>query len=76
MTRFRHSATGPPSALEPVRIGAYLHSAHELFRVEGVNGERALVENCRSGDLIDVPVSELAGLEPVRANDQGARRAA
>jgi hypothetical protein len=37
-----------------VRIGAYLHSAQDLYRVEGVSGERALVEDCRSGNLIDV----------------------
>jgi hypothetical protein len=34
--------------------------------VEGVSGERALIEDCRSGHLIDVPLSMLLRLEPVR----------
>jgi hypothetical protein len=78
MTSFSHSARWLPSVgsadnpgksgpVEPVRIGAYLHSAHELYRVEGLTGERALIEDCRSGDLINVSFSELLALEPVRA---------
>jgi hypothetical protein len=59
-----------------VRIGAYLHSAQDLYRVEGVSGERALIEDCRSGKLIDVPLSELLRLEPVRADGRCAHHTA
>jgi hypothetical protein len=63
----RHASGGRPGVLEPVRIGAYLHSARDLFRVEGVSGERALIEDCRSGNLLTVPLSQLLTLKPVRA---------
>ena len=53
------------ATVEPVRIGAYLHSARDLYRVEALNGECALIEDCRSGDLIDMPLSVLRDLEPV-----------
>jgi hypothetical protein len=56
-------------ALEPVRIGAYLHSERDLYPVDGVSGERALIEDCRSGKLIDVPLSELLSLQPVQATN-------
>jgi len=55
-----HTAT-----LEPVRIGAYLHSARDLYRVEALNGEYALIEDCRSGNLIDMPLRELRRFKPV-----------
>jgi hypothetical protein len=81
MALFHHSGGGKEKAArdgpasrqhspELVRIGAYLHSAEDLYRVEAVSGERALVEDCRSGDLIYLPLSELLSLEPVRANDR------
>jgi hypothetical protein len=87
MGLFRHSGRGDDkttradsasrrSARESVRIGAYLHSAQDLYRVEGVSGERALVEDCRSGDLIDVSWSELLRLEPVRSDGGRAPRTA
>lgn len=77
MTIFNHAVRGRPevgpgeaagrmSALQAVRIGAYLHSARDLYRVEVVTGERALIEDCRSGELFDVALSELLSLEPVQ----------
>jgi hypothetical protein len=53
------------SAKAPVQIGAYLHSRRDLYRVEAFDGEYALMEDCRSGDLIDMPLRELRNLEPV-----------
>jgi hypothetical protein len=53
-------------AIEPIRIGAYLHSARDLYRVEDLTGGRALIEDCLSGDLLNVPLSELLTLTPVR----------
>jgi hypothetical protein len=83
MALFRHSVrrheeaalgalAATPHALDSVRIGAYLHSDRDLYRVEGVSGGRALMEDCRSGKLIDVPLSELLTLEPVRVTEDGA----
>jgi hypothetical protein len=62
----RGGSGDPQGPLDPIRIGAYFHSAEDLYRVEEVCGEHALVEDCRSGDLIDVPLSEFVTLEPVR----------
>jgi hypothetical protein len=72
MTIFHHAVAGdagPLSPLEPVRIGDYLHSARDLYRVEVVTAEGALIEDCRNGELFDVPLTELLNLEPVRKGD-------
>jgi hypothetical protein len=80
MTIFNHAVRGRPeagpgeaadrmSALQAVRIGAYLHSARDLYRVEVVTGARALIEDCRNGELFDVAVTELLSLEPVQQDD-------
>jgi hypothetical protein len=58
-------------AQQPIKIGAYLHSARDLYRVEVVTGDRALIEDCRSGELTDVPLAELLRLDPVE--DRGVR---
>ena len=49
----------PPAAF-PVRVGAYLCSRRELYCVEQIGHERALLEDCRTGSFIDVPRSELS----------------
>ncbi len=53
-------------SLLPVAVGDYLHSERELYRIEQLGNERALIENCRTGDLIDAPLPELARLERLR----------
>jgi hypothetical protein len=58
----------------PVQIGAYLHSAHDLYWVEALNGEYALIEDCRSGDLLDMPLRDLRHLEPVGTTGRASRR--
>jgi hypothetical protein len=50
---------------KPVKIGDYFCSERDLYRVEQVVDEQALIEDCRTGTLIDVPVSELFKLTPV-----------
>lgn len=55
-----------PTASSPVRVGEYLCSRRELYCVEQIRHERALLEECRTGSLIDVPRSELARLRRVR----------
>jgi hypothetical protein len=51
-----------PRADETVAPGEYFHSERALFRVERCDSGRALVENCRSGELIDVAVEHLLRL--------------
>jgi hypothetical protein len=42
-----------------IKEGDYLCSQHELYHVEHVTRGRALLEDCLSGELVDVPISEL-----------------
>jgi hypothetical protein len=58
--------TDRPPAVFPVRVGEYLCSRRELYCVEHIGHDRAVLEDCRSGSLIDVPRSELALLHRVR----------
>jgi hypothetical protein len=50
--------------------GDYYHSEHRLYCVEQTNGERVLVEDCASGELIDIPTSDLDRLTPTRPGCQ------
>ena len=59
--------------LKQVRIGAYLHSRRDLYRVEAVNGGYAVMEDCRSGELIEMPLRELRDLTPVEPTGRGRR---
>jgi hypothetical protein len=61
----RQNPTGS-AELPSVAIGDYMHSDRELYRVEQLGAERALLEDCRSGDLIDVPLPELVVLRRVK----------
>lgn len=45
--------------------GDYFCTDRDLFRVEEVVGDHVLVENCRDGELIDVPCVELRRLRRV-----------
>jgi hypothetical protein len=47
---------------EPIRQGEYFCSARELYHVEHVADGHVLLEDCRSGELVDVPVAHLRGL--------------
>lgn len=54
---------GRPSAFA---VGDYLCSEHDLYRVEQVAEGRALLEDCRTGGLVDAPLEDVASLRPVR----------
>jgi len=49
-----------------VRTGDYVASERDLYRVEHVRCQRVLLEDCRSGDLVDIDARELGTLELVR----------
>lgn len=61
-----HRATKDPPAVlrrgSRAVVGDYLCSEDNLYRVEQVADGRVLLEDCRSGDLIDAPMHELARL--------------
>jgi hypothetical protein len=50
----------------PIVPNGYYHTDSTLYRVEHVSGRRALVEDCRTADLIDIAIEELAKLTPVK----------
>jgi hypothetical protein len=66
-----HSADRPSApgsvTLLPVAVGDYFCSERDLYRVEQIGGDDALVEDCRSGNLIAVPLTELMALQRVAA---------
>jgi hypothetical protein len=49
-----------------VQPGDYFSTGHALYRVEHLAGARVLVEDCRSGDLIDVDRETCAAFERVK----------
>lgn len=53
---------GSRSRAGAVAVGDYMFSDRDLYRVEQLTEERVLIEDCRTGDLIDAPVEELAAL--------------
>lgn len=61
-----HSHRDQASA-SSVSVGDYLCSKRALYRVEQLLDEHALIEDCRTGELIDAPVEDLRRLERVRA---------
>jgi hypothetical protein len=62
MTLTRPAKTGP----RDLQNGRYFHSDHQLYCVEERYGEHVLIEDCASGELLDIPISELRRMTPVR----------
>ena len=60
----------PSTELPSVAVGDYLCSERDLYRIEQLGGQRALLEDCRSGDLIDVPLAELLTLRRVQRDER------
>jgi hypothetical protein len=48
-----------------IAVGDYLCSATKLVYVESIAGDRAVVEDCATGQLITVPVHVLLAMRPV-----------
>jgi hypothetical protein len=47
-------------------VGDYYSTERDLFRVEEVHGEFALIEDCRTEIVLEVAVSEILTMHPVR----------
>jgi hypothetical protein len=50
-----------------VGVGDYLSSPTKLWYVESLAGERAVLEDCRTGELVAVPLTAVLALRRVRA---------
>ena len=55
-----------PQAVLEVKVGDYLCSERDLYCVEQLGSEHALIEDCRTGELIDMPLGKLLLLQRVR----------
>lgn len=51
---------------EAILPGEYFHSERDLYRVERREADRVLIEDCRTGVLIDIDLDRLLQLERVR----------
>jgi hypothetical protein len=60
------SSATRPSPVPGPQLGGYYHSQRELYRVEDVHVGGVLVEDCSTGQLVDLPSSDFARLTPVR----------
>jgi hypothetical protein len=49
----------------PLSKGDYLSSDRDLYYVEYLGPERVLLEDCRTGTLLDVELADIGGLQPV-----------
>jgi hypothetical protein len=56
---------GARAAAADISPGEYFHSERALFCVERCDYGRALVENCRTGELLDVAAEYLLRLHRV-----------
>lgn len=61
-----HSLAAAARPAEAPRSGDYLTDGRELYCVEELFGDHALIEDCRNGALIDIGLEELDRLEPVK----------
>ena len=52
----------PAAAVVPIAVGDYLCSERELYRVEQIGSEHAVIEECRTGELIDTRIADLSSL--------------
>ena len=71
-TRLSRRSATPAGGLQP---GDYLSDGRELYCVEEVIGERALIEDCRSGALIEIGVPALRRLNVVKRSPRPSREA-
>lgn len=57
------TATAPPSA---IRAGDYFSTDRNLYRVQEVHGEFALIEDCRRDLVLQVALDEILTMNRVR----------
>ena len=55
-----------PAPAPKVKRGDYLHSHRELYRVESLDSNRVLLEQCRTNAMVEVSLERLDELQPVR----------
>ncbi len=56
----------PTAAPAPLHVGEYYCTRRDLYRIEEVHGEFALIEDCRTEMVLEVAVSEILTMDRVR----------
>jgi hypothetical protein len=56
----------PATAPAPIQAGEYYCTRRDLYRIEDVHGEFALIEDCRTEMVLEVAVSEILTMDRVR----------
>ena len=59
-------AIPPLTVSSPLRVGEYYSTERDLYRIEEVHGEFALIEDCRTEHVLEVAVSEILAMNRVR----------
>jgi hypothetical protein len=54
-----------PPTVTPVRQGDYFCSDRDLYYVESRGFDRVILEDCRTGALVDASVEDVRALRPV-----------
>jgi hypothetical protein len=57
--------------LTAVRPGDYVTTERDLHCVEAIDGASALLEDCRSGSLIEMGLGQVVGLRRIEPDRQG-----
>ena len=67
MTQVFPVEVAPATSPVAPRAGEYYCTRTDLYHVEEVHGEFALLEDCRTGIVLEVAVSEVLAMDRVRA---------
>jgi hypothetical protein len=66
MTQVFSVALAPPTAPASIRPGEYFSTERDIYRVEELHGDFALIEDCRSEMVLEVALSEILAMDRVR----------
>jgi hypothetical protein len=59
-------ALAPATTTAALHPGDYYRTERDLYRIEELHGDFALIEDCRSEIVLDVAVSEILTMDRVR----------
>ena len=68
MAQLSPVALAPTAALAPLHPGDYYSTERDLYRVEELHGDFAMIEDCRTEMVLEVAVSEILTMDRVRAS--------
>lgn len=66
MAQVFSDTVAPPRPPARVHAGEYFSTDRDLYRVEEIHGEFALIEDCRTEMVLELAVSEIVAMNRVR----------